>query len=389
MQKEKIEASFNNLKTYCEKNEFKGWDPYDGLNSIIFQATPFSKNRFIRLAWTQFFKRSPINLRRVTKVPKEYNPKGLGLFITAYCNLYNIDPKAEYLEKIEFLVDQVISLQSEGWSGACWGYNFDWQSRSGFVPKYKPTIVNTTFIGYALLDAYEILKNDSILETALSISDFILKDLKRTYDDDGDFAFSYTPKGKSQVFNASLLGSKMLARIFAYTGNKVLIEEAKKSVTFCMKYQHEDGSWPYSTTSFHQWVDNFHTGFNLECIYEYQEYSGDLSFKTNLEKGLKYYLNTFFTDEGKPKYYNNSLYPIDIHTTAQLIVTLFKLEKLKENHDLVNRVLNWTIKNMQDEEGYFYYQINRNFTSKISYMRWSQAWMMYAMSYYLRYQTSK
>ena len=26
------------LKKYCEKENFKGWDPYDGLNSKIFNA---------------------------------------------------------------------------------------------------------------------------------------------------------------------------------------------------------------------------------------------------------------------------------------------------------------------------------------------------------------
>ena len=35
--------SFKKLKTYCEVEKFKGWDPYDGLNSRIFQALPFFK----------------------------------------------------------------------------------------------------------------------------------------------------------------------------------------------------------------------------------------------------------------------------------------------------------------------------------------------------------
>ena len=38
---------------------------------------------------------------------------------------------------------------------------------------------------------------------------------------------------------------------------------------------------------------------------------------------------------------------------------------------------------MQDESGYFYYQITKGIPSKIPYMRWAQAWMMYGMSFYL------
>ena len=61
-----ILTSFNHLKNYCEREEFKGYDPYDGLNSRLFNAIPgVSKNRIARLAWIQTFKRSPINLRKV------------------------------------------------------------------------------------------------------------------------------------------------------------------------------------------------------------------------------------------------------------------------------------------------------------------------------------
>ncbi|MDY3009338.1 MAG: delta-aminolevulinic acid dehydratase, partial [Sodaliphilus sp.] len=46
-------------------------------------------------------------------------------------------------------------------------------------------------------------------------------------------------------------------------------------------------------------------------------------------------------------------------------------------------VLRWTIKHMQDKKGYFYYQLKKGISSKISYMRWSNAFMFCALSYYL------
>ena len=66
--------SFKKLKTYCEKEQFKGWDPYDGLNSKIFQALPLlKKSALCRLVVIQGFKRFPFNLRPFALVPKEYN----------------------------------------------------------------------------------------------------------------------------------------------------------------------------------------------------------------------------------------------------------------------------------------------------------------------------
>jgi len=377
--------SLSKLEKYCNQEEFKGWDPYDGLNSRLFQAIPIiSKNRLAKLIWIQGFKKSPINLRKITGVKKDYNPKALGLFLSGYCNLYHINPKQQYIDQISFFATKLRELDHKDWSGSCWGYNFDWQARAFFQPKNTPTVVATTFISNALLDTYKITGDKKLLENARSACNFILKDLNRTYDKKGNFAFSYSPLDKSVVFNASLLGSNLLARVYSFTGENKLIEEAKKSIDFCCDYQKEDGSWSYGILPFHHWIDNFHTGYNLECIASYMKYSKDHSYKSQLAKGYNYYINTFFTEEGISKYYSNSIYPIDIHSSAQLVITLVKLNKFSEQKILVDKVLNWTIENMQSKKGYFYYQINKYFSSKISYMRWGQAWMFYALSTYLK-----
>ena len=114
------------------------------------------------------------------------------------------------------------------------------------------------------------------------------------------------------------------------------------------------------------------------------KFSKDNSYSNELKKGFDYYTKTFFTEEGISKYYNNSIYPIDIHSPAELVVTITKLNKFTEQKELVDRVLKWTIENMQSESGFFYYQINKHFSSKIPYMRWAQAWMFYALTSYIK-----
>lgn len=377
--------SLEKIRQYCEQEEFRGYDPYDGLNSRFFQAIPLvPKSRLLRLVWIQAFKRSPLNLRKLVGISKEANPKALGIFLSAYCQLYQHHQRAEDLKTIRFFIGEILKSVSKGYSGACWGYNFDWESRAFFQPKFTPTIVASSFIAHALLDAYEITKDQELLITARSTCDFLLKDLNRTPDADGDFAFSYSKLDTSIVFNASLLGSRLLARVYHYTGEKELAETARRSVAFCCKYQQANGAWSYGTYPFHQWVDNFHTGYNLECLQDYAVYTGDTSFEHIKDKGFEYYVNTFFTAEGIPKYYNNSVYPIDIHAPAQLIITLVKLNRFDEYRELADRVLHWTINNMQDKSGYFYFQINKYFSSRIPYMRWSQAWMLYALAMYER-----
>jgi len=128
--------------------------------------------------------------------------------------------------------------------------------------------------------------------------------------------------------------------------------------------------------SHHTWIDNFHTGFNLCAIDSYMKHTGDNSYKDSIEKGLTYHLKNHFLDDMTPKYYNTTLYPIDIHNYAQGIITMLKFSKKKEAISLAENA----IKNMQDKKGFFYFQKNRHLTTKIPYIRWSQAWMFYALS---------
>lgn len=377
-----VELAFNKLRNYCEKEQFKGWDPYDGLNSPFIQKTFLKKSSFIRLAWIQTFKKNPINLRKIFAIKKDYNPKGLGLFLSGYCNLYKIEPSETILKTIKDLADKLLELKTNGYSGDCWGYNFDWQSRLEFMPDKTPTVVATSFVGYSLLDAYDITKNEKYLKSALSSCDFILKDLNRTPQKEG-FIFSYSPLDKMRVYNASFLGSKLLSRAYSYSKNPEHLEMARQSVIACVAVQREDGAWIFGGDPIQNWVDSFHTGYKLESLSEYIKYSGDTSFNENLKRGLKYYLENFTLEDGTPKYYDKDTYPIDIHCPAQFVVTLSRLNVFDENQELIEKILNWTINKMQDKKGYFYYQIMKGLSSKIPYIRWAQAWMFYGMSFYL------
>lgn len=386
-------TSFIKLKKYCEYEDFKGWDPYDGLNSSFFQASPLKKWSFARLAWIQAFKRNPINLRSLLLVPKQHNAKGIGLFLEGYCNLYQITEsgdttfgdKKEILKQINYLSDLLIDIKTDGYSGACWGYNFDWQNRVFYQPRYTPTIVATSFCGEALFKAYDITQNKKHLDCALSSCNFIVKDLNRTIIDDHQFIFSYSPLDNSKVYNASLLGAKLLSIGYSHTGNKEWLDLASRATKTIINKQSVDGSWIYGEHKVQTWIDSFHTGFNLECIWKVSKYTGDDSFLVSFEKGLDYYLKNFFLNNKVPKYFHNRTYPLDIHSPAQLIITLSQTNNLGKHKNLTESVLKWTIDNMQGSKGYFFYQLKKGVSSKIPYMRWAQAWIFKAFTEYIKF----
>ena len=376
-----IESRIRSLRAYCEAENFEGWDPYDGLNSPIIQKTPLRRLPLARLAWIQLFKRSPINLRPFTGVAKGANPKGLGLFLTTYCNLARVGDKQAETQVVP-LAERILELVTPGYPGACWGYNFDWQSRAFFLPAGTPTVVASSFVARALMDAYDLCGETRYLEAALSCCDFMTKSLNRTEKPEG-FIFSYSAEDTTRVYNASLLGSLLLARAWSYDQRPEWRRLALESARAVAARQREDGAWRYGELDLQSWVDSFHTGYNLECLAGVGRFLETDEFTEVIRVGTHYYLDHFFLEDGTPKYYDDRVYPIDVHAPAQLPPTLAALGMLQDQSALVERVLHWAFTHLWDERGYLKYQIKRGMTSRIPYMRWAQAWMLYGTSFYL------
>lgn len=374
-----LSTAISGLLGYCRRNHWAGFDPFDGLNSRIFSAFPFLQNRICRLIFIQAMKRLPLNLRPLFLVPKEENPKGVAVFVSALLMLSGTG-LTKIDEGILHLLQRLVDLRSKDRPHFCWGYNFDWQSRAFFLPKFVPNIICTTFAGNALLDACNKFGDAGYLDMAISSGNFLLEGLNITKTDDG-ICFSYTPLDNGRVHNANLLGAAYLSRLYSVTKEEKFLEPAKKAVRFSIRRQNEDGSWPYGEDRTQRWVDNFHTGYNLVALKKFSEYTGDRDVMGSVRKGLEYYRENFFTGDGVPKYYHNQLYPIDIHAIAYSIVTLVEFRNYdKGNLDLAKRIFAWSLKNMWSEDGYFYYQQHRLYKNRIPYMRWSQAWMLYALA---------
>lgn len=376
-----VQLHLTSLLSYIERYDYAGYDPYDALNSPFLKLLG-RKSKWIRIAVTQALRRFPVNIRPILGVRREHNPKAIGLFLWDYAKLYKVEKKTEYWAKVEYLLSLLDKLKGKGYSGNCWGYNSDWQSRTFYVPKFTPTIVNSSFIGHALLDTYKYTGMSNALDMAVPIRDFILNDLNRMKDGT-TFCFSYTPLDHYAVHNANLLGASLLIRLAYLTGDDTLRHPALSALAYSMKHQREDGSWYYSEKKCSHWIDSFHTGFNLEAIRYFLQLNEGTEYGKAYRQGVKYYADNFFLDDGTPKYYHDRVYPIDIHAPAQAI-SFFSAEGPRYR-ELTDRILNWTLRHMFDSTGYFYFRKGRYFTNRVPYMRWGQAWMFHALTEYLLY----
>lgn len=306
-----------------------------------------------------------------------------------------------------------------------WGYSFPWQGRSILAPKGAANLVCTVFVANALLDLYEenlfssseanlqpsashayagevviqpqtssgvdlspsskaYLQPSALRKACLDMASSAAEYILSLYweDDNRDAGFSYPlPSLKTRVHNANFLAAALFCRIYKHTKEKKYLEPALKAARYSAGKQLPDGSWYYGEHEKQQWVDNFHTGYNLSALQIICDSMNTDEFKPHIRSGFDFYINNFFTADNLPKYFHNSLYPIDIHAVAHSIITLVEFRDYNDKSmELAIKICLWAIENMQNKEGYFYYQKKKYYTNKIPYMRWSQAWMLYALA---------
>lgn len=379
-----LESAYESLAAWCRERDYAGHDPFDALNSRLFQATPLRRSRAARLVWTQFFKRSPVSFRNIARVSVGRNPKGTALFALAALANYRRTKTKDAETKVRALLDDLSNARLDNKSGIAWGYNFDWQGRAFFAPKGTPTIVPTAFAARAFLEAARDFNDESFLSTARSSCDFILHELPRSEESEDEVCWSYSPIDRTRVFNASLLAAETLASVGALTGEEELCQWAVRGARYVVNRQREDGSWAYGADSYQSWADNFHTAFVLTSLVRITEACPSChdEFTGAIKRGYEFWRASFFLPDGWPKYFHDRLYPVDAHSAGAGIVALLELQKLDTANALAlaHKIALWATRNLRDSRGFFYYQRRRFYIVRTPYMRWSQAWMLYALS---------
>lgn len=378
--KNELYGSIQRLSAWVEQNDYRAYDTFDGLNARFVRPFTF-ETAFLRTVLQQGIRRFPLNLRPLLGVRKGYSTKGMAFLARGYMRLHRATGDAAWANKAEFALQWLIENQSNGYSGACWGNHFDYQSRNFYLPKGVPTIVWTSLIGHAFLDGYDHFKKEQYLQIAISACEHILKDLEKYPDGEGT-CISYIPGGKSLVHNANTLGGSLLARTYSYTRSETYRELAQRSLQYTAQYQRSDASWYYGEKENLHWVDNFHTAYVLDCFKFYGESTGDERFDRNMMSGYEYWKKAFFLADGTPRYYSHKTLPLDIQCSSQAIDTLvFFHDRDPESVPLAVKVAQWTIEHMQDDTGYFYYRrYSPWLVNKTPTLHWGQATMLCALA---------
>lgn len=374
----RIQDALNRLQGWVEAHEYRGYEPFDGLSSW---ARPLAfGNQFAERILQQLVRQCPINLRPILGIHTQDSTKGRGYMASGYLALYQVTHERQYLDKAACCLAWLDTHKVSRFRYHSWSNHFDFVSRGGGYTKDDPIIVWTVLIGHAFNDAFEITRNQWYLDIAVSACNWVME-LPREKTPRGD-CISYLHDVKSSIHNANMLGAGLLARTAKHVGNLDYLRVARSAMQYSCSRQLPDGSWWYAEEPKYHWIDNFHTGYNLDSLDTYLEASGDDEFRENLDKGLSYYKEHFFESSGRPKYYNTRTYPVDIQCAAQSIDTLARFSRRDPSClELARRVAEWSIGNMQDGKGYFYYRRYPLIVAKTPMLHWGQATMFKALAH--------
>jgi hypothetical protein len=376
-----VRESICKLVEWLERNDYRGYDAFDGLNARFLRPLTLN-SKLLRTVLQQGVRRFPINLRPILGIAPSRSTKGMGFLARGFLRLHDVTGDTSWWEKAEHALAWLMENKSPGYSGACWGNHFDYQARGDFyLPKGVPTVVWTSLIGHAFLDAHARCPQNGVLGVAVSACEHILRDVNTSVEGDA-VCISYTPIHDSQVHNANTLAAGLLARTHSYARNESYRALAEKAIRYTARHQRPDGSWYYGEAPYRRWIDNFHTAYVLDSFKHYIASTGDERFEQNLTKGYEYWKNTFFLEDGTPKYYHHKTRPIDIQCCSQAIDTLaFFHDRDPESLSLALKVANWTIRHMQDSSGYFYYRrYSQTLVNKTPTLHWGQATMLCALA---------
>lgn len=388
-----LEPALQRLMQWVEARDYTGYDLYDGLS--ITRSETVLRSYWANTLITQFFKKSPVNLRPLFGMPKTKMPMGAGLFLHAYALLAgrarregDDEQARRYLDRCEELYRWLVRQNCPNYSGYAWNFGFNYKFMFD-----KPTVVITAMVARGMYAYYRLTGREEVRHVLRSICDFVLRDLLVTEADEG-ICFSYTPQDNPErpkmldcCYNASMLGAEILAQGYALTGEAPLRDRALRAADFTVAHQHADGRWNYSIdlqTGRERPQVDFHQGFILDSLHAIMHHTGarDQSYQKALERGADFYYAEQFASTGRARWRLPKNWPADIHCQAQGIITFSSLAHLSDRYGPFARTIaEWTVAQMQDETGYFYHRKGRFMTNRIPYMRWGQAWMMIALAH--------
>jgi len=286
-------------------------------------------------------------------------------------------------------LDGLEGSRCEGFEEFCWGYPFDWESRSGVIVSGTPLMTTVPYAYEAFELGYEATDRPQYLRIMASIAAFAFDRIPITEFENGSAAAGYTPFDRTTVVNASCYRGFLLAAAGTRFGREDWMRAAERNIAFVLAAQRVDGSWPYATMKGDEFVDNFHTCLVLKNLFKFWRLTDRVDVLDAVSRGYDFYHRSLLDERLEPIPFavrpRLTLHARDLYDYAEglnLAVLLHDVEP--DAPDVSHAMLQALVNDWMLTDGHFVTRrllVGRN---TIPYHRWAQSQVFHALAHYCR-----
>lgn len=324
-------------------------------------------------------------------------------YAMGFAFLYETTGNAAHLEKAVHFLEMLKETRSRGFKEHCWGYPFDWVTRSGVLAAHTPFITTTPYVFEAFQQVFGLVQRNGPLSSdryplerqnewrsiLTSITRHATKDIKDQPFPGGGNTCSYMPGVEFNVVNAATYRATMLVSAAKYFGDDQLLNIAKGNVDFVLASQNADGSWPYAKDGLRDFVDHFHTCFVMKALAKIHVLTGEQRILDALKRGVDYYLKNLFGDDEMPRPFSKAprltVYKCELYDCAECINLCLLLRKhIPALEKTLETVVNGILTHWVKQDGSFRSRKLIFGWDNVPMHRWAQSQMFRSLAFYLQ-----
>ena len=190
------------------------------------------------------------------------------------------------------------------------------------------------------------------------------------------------------MINAAAYRAFLLTSASKIFCNKDYWRIAERNLNFVLENQNADGSWFYAVDGVRDFIDHFHTCFVMKALAKIHALTGHPACLEALSKGVKYYLENLFSEDGLPKPFSKAprltVYKRELYDCAECInLSLLLRDRFPQLESTLETVVGGVLKNWIKPDGSFRSRRLHLGWDNVPMHRWGQSQMFRSLAFYL------
>ncbi len=296
----------------------------------------------------------------------------------------------EYYRRAVHFLEVLRETRCRGYEDFCWGYPFDWQTRTGTMKAGTPMITTLPYVYEAFSQVYALDHDEKWLGIMRSIAGHGFSSYRDIETSPNASSCGYTPApdDPAGVVNASAYRAFLLTKAGIELSEPRYLEVARKNLNFVLQSQQPDGSWFYSMDGQRDFVDHFHTCFVLKALAKIEELSDCSETRSAIERGVTYYLQNLVDASCLPLPFSKAprltVYRRELYDFAECVNLAVLLQGRFPRLDTVlSSVLTDLLTHWRKEDGSFRARQLLLGWDNVPMHRWAQAQMFRSLCFFL------